>query len=96
MAHFAELDSNNIVLRVIVVDNSVLLNDNSEETESLGVQFCQNLYGGTWVQTSYNGNIRKNYAGIGYTYDSVRDAFLHPRPDGNYELNETTCLWEEV
>ena len=96
MAHFAELDSDNVVLRVVVVDNSVLLNENSEETEAQGVAFCEQLFGGTWVQTSYNGNMRKNYAGIGCTYDADRDAFIHPRPEGDYVLNEETCLWEEA
>lgn len=95
MAHFAELDANGIVTQVIVVNNSELL-DNGVESESKGIAFCQSLFGGTWVQTSYNGNIRKNYAGIGYTYDEVRDAFIPPKPEGNWILNEDTCLWEEV
>ena len=67
MAHFAEIDSNNIVQRVIVVP---------DEHEADGASWCANLLGGTWIQTSYNGNIRKNYAGIGYFYDSGRDAFI--------------------
>lgn len=96
MAHFAELDANGIVTQVIVVNNSELL-DNGVESESKGISFCQSLFGGTWVQTSYNGNIRKNYAGIGYTYDEPRDAFIPPKPaEGNWILNEDTCLWEEV
>ena len=95
MAHFAELDANGIVTQVIVVNNSELL-DNGVESESKGIAFCQSLFGGTWVQTSYNGNIRKNYAGIGYTYDEARDAFIPPKPEGNWILNEDTCLWEEV
>tara|TARA_R100001509_G_scaffold6858_1_gene4036 strand:+ start:3583 stop:3879 length:297 start_codon:yes stop_codon:yes gene_type:complete len=96
MAHFAELNSDNEVLRVIVVANNELLDDNGDEQESLGVAFCIGLFGGTWKQTSYNANIRKNYAGIGFTYDSTRDAFIPPRPEGDYVLNEETCLWEEA
>ena len=96
MAHFAELNENNIVKQVIVVHNNELL-DNGVESEAKGIQFCQSLFGGEWKQTSYNGNIRKNYAGIGYTYDEVRDAFIPPKPEeGEWILNEETCLWEEV
>lgn len=87
MAHWAELDENNIVLRVTVGDN----NDPDE-----GYQWLVDNLGGRWVQTSYNGNIRKNFAGIGYTYDETRDAFIPPKPEGNFVLNEETCLWEEV
>jgi len=94
MAHFAELDSDNIVLRVVVVKNEILLNDNHQETEALGVQFCQSLFGGTWVQTSYNGSIRKNFAALGYTYDSGRDAFIPPQSNPSFTLNEMTCQWE--
>lgn len=94
MAHFAQIDANNVVLQVIVVNNSELLDDNNVEQESLGVAFCNGLFGGTWVQTSYNANIRKNYAGIGFTYDSTRDAFIPPQPYASWTLNETTCLWE--
>lgn len=96
MAHFAELDANGIVTQVIVVNNSELL-DNGVESESKGIAFCQSLFGGTWVQTSYNANIRKNYAGIGYTYDEARDAFIPPKPEGdNWILDEETCNWKEV
>ena len=77
MAHFAELDENNIVKRVIVVHNHELLID-GVETESKGAQFCQNLFGGTWVQTSYNNKFRGLYAGAGFTYDAVNDVFLAP------------------
>ena len=93
MAHFAEIGLNNTVLRVIVVNNNDCLL-NGVETESVGVEFCRNLFGGTWMQTSYNGTIRKNYAGIGYTYDSQRDAFIPPKPFNSWVLNETTCLWD--
>ena len=88
MAHFAEIDSNNIVIRILVVDNSL---------EHRGAEFLANDLGlgGTWVQTSYNNNIRKNYAGIGYTYDATRDAFIPPKVNCHPEetLDETTCRW---
>lgn len=85
MSHFAELDENNVVLRVLVGDNNVP-NEGYD-------WFVENL-GGTWVKTSYNGNIRKNFAGIGYTYDEDRDAFIPPKPFESWTLNEDTCLWE--
>ena len=96
MAHFAELDATNTVTQVIVVHNNELL-DNGIESEAKGIAFCQSLFGGNWVQTSYNASIRKNYAGIGCTYDPVRDAFIPPKPEeGNWVLNEDTCRWEAV
>jgi len=96
MAHFAQLDDNNIVTQVIVVDNADIEDDNGNESEAVGVLFCQSLLGSdtTWKQTSYNGNMRKNYAGIGYTYDSSRDAFIPPQPFNSWVIDETTCLWE--
>ena len=94
MAHFAEIGLNNIVLRVVVINNAELLDENETEQESLGADFCRDLFGGTWVQTSYNGNIRKNFANQGYTYDSERDAFIPPQPYTNWTLNETICQWE--
>ena len=93
MAHFCELDSNNVVKQVIVVSNEDTSTAQGEEKESIGIAFCERLLGGTWVKTSYNGNIRKNYAGIGYTYDADRDAFIPPKPYASWVLNETTCLW---
>ena len=96
MAHFAELDATNTVTQVIVVHNNELL-DNGVESEAKGIAFCQSLFGGNWVQTSYNASIRKNYAGVGCTYDPVRDAFIPPKPEeGNWVLNEDTCRWEAV
>lgn len=92
MAHFAQLD-NNVVTQVIVVHNNELL-DNGVESEAKGIAFCQSLFGGSWVQTSYNGNIRKNFAGIGYTYDEARDAFIPPKPFNSWLLNEETCRWD--
>lgn len=130
MAHYAELDENNIVKRVIVIDNincvnsaiktsyptltqSILKTVNGKvisvdkigtaekesinwEDEITGVTYCQKIFGKDtiWKQTSYNGNIRKNYAGIGYTYDAKRDAFISPQPYKSWILNETTCQWE--
>jgi hypothetical protein len=85
MSHWAEIDSNNTVLRVLVGNNS----DPNEGYDWL----IENL-GGTWVKTSYNGNIRKNYAGIGYTYDEARDAFIPPKPFESWLLNEDICQWE--
>lgn len=93
MAHFAEIDEAGIVLRVVVVSNAELL-DNGVENEQRGVEFLQSLYGGgTWKQTSYNGNRRKNYAGVGYTYDAARDAFVPPQPFSSWVLDESTCQW---
>lgn len=94
MAHFAEIGLNNAVLRVVVVHNNELLDESNTEQESLGIDFCRNLFGGTWIQTSYNGTIRKNFAGAGFTYDSTRDAFIPPQPYSSWVLNETTCQWE--
>lgn len=95
MAHFAELNSNNMVTRVVVVHNNELL-DNGIESEQKGIDFCKSLFGTntTWVQTSYNGNKRKNYAGIGFSYDSARDAFIPQKNFNSWILNETTCQWE--
>ena len=80
----------NKVLTVEVVSNDIAT------TEQAGVDFLNNLYGtrDVWKQTSYNGNIRKNFAGIGFTYDQTRDAFIPPKPFASWTLNETTCLWE--
>lgn len=93
MAHFAEIGLNNTVLRVIVVHNNDCLLD-GVESEAKGADFCRNLFGGTWKQTSYNGTIRKNYAGPGFTYDSQRNAFIPPKPYASWVLNETTCRWD--
>ena len=94
MAHFAQLDDNNTVIQVIVVNN----NDcqiGGIESEEAGIVFCKTLFGAStqWRQTSYNGSIRKNYAGVGYTYDPTRDAFIPPKPDPSCILDEATCLW---
>jgi len=94
MAHFAEIGLNNKVLRVIVVHNNELLDDNGQEDEPKGSAFCRNLLGGTWVQTSYNANFRKNFAAKNFRYDSERDAFIPPKPFESWVLNEETCLWD--
>ena len=78
MAHFAELDPNNVVLRVVVVDNDVMTDENGDEQENLGIGFLHGLFGGVWKQTSYNGNLRGKYAGIGDIYDAVNDVFVAP------------------
>ena len=87
MAHFAEIDENNIVTRVLVV---------ADEQEHRGQEFLANDLGlgGFWIQTSYNARIRKNYAGIGFTFDPTRDAFIAPKPYDSWLLNEETCQWE--
>lgn len=94
VAHFAELDENNIVIRVIVVNNNELLDENGNELESKGIQFCQSIFNGNWIQTSYNANFRKNYAGIGFFYDETKDAFIPIKPFSSWILNEETCNWQ--
>lgn len=94
MAHFAQIDENSTVLRVIVVNNSELLDGNGVEQEALGKEFCQTLLGGTWVQTSYHRSIRKNFASGGYTYDSSRDAFIPPKDYDSWVLDEETCIYK--
>ena len=93
MAHFAEIGLNNTVLRVIVVNNDDCKDQHGAESEIIGAKFCHDLLGGVWLQTSYNGNMRKNYAGIGYTYDSTCDAFIPPKPYASWVFDEDTCLW---
>jgi hypothetical protein len=92
MAHFAQLE-NNTVIRVIVISNDDILDANGNESEAVGQAFCQQFGEGTYLQTSYNGSIRKNYAGIGATYDPQRDAFISPRPENAVGFNEETCRW---
>lgn len=95
MAHFAKLDKNNIVTAVSVINNDVC-QINGVESEAAGVAFLKQLYGAdtVWKQTSYNGKIRKNYAGVGYTYDQQIDAFIPPKPYQSWVLNESTCQWD--
>lgn len=87
MSHWAEIDENNIVLRVTVGDNN---DPNGDE----GYQWLIDNLGGTWVKTSYNASIRKNFAGIGFTYDADRDAFIPPKPYASWVLDEDTCRWD--
>jgi len=93
MAHFAKIE-NNTVTQVIVVNDEDILDEQGNESEEIGIRFCKDLLGGSWIQTSYNGTIRKNLAGVGHTYDSNRDAFIGPKPSSSWVLNETTCRWE--
>lgn len=94
MAHFAEIDQFGKVKRVIVVSNTDTSDASGVEKEHIGAAFCERLFGGTWKQTSYNGNFRKNYAGIGYTYDADIDAFVPPRPWASWVLNQDTAQWQ--
>ncbi len=96
MAHFARLDETNNVIRVHVLNNDVITDGDGNEQEQVGVDFLTQLHGGVgwYKQTSYNGNFRKNYAGVGYTYDKTRDAFIPPQPYPSWTLNEDTCLWD--
>lgn len=116
MAHFAELDHNNVVLRVIVVDNRDTSTPNGTEKESIGIAHCEKIFGGRWVQTSYNSSFRKRYAGQGMIYREDIDAFISPspfpswtydvekdtwvapvpKPEGNYEWNETNGSWDPI
>jgi len=106
MAHFAKLGTENIVLQIVVLSNNAILDEDGKESEQIGMDFLNNLYktNDVWKQTSYNTFVgvhkldgtplRKNYAGIGYTYDETRDAFIVPKPYSSWTLNEDTCLWE--
>ena len=95
MASFAKIGLNNKVIEVLSVHNNELLDSNGVEQEVIGIDFLTKLTGWSiWVQTSYNNNFRKNHAGIGYTYDEDRDAFIAPKPFNSWILNETTCRWE--
>ena len=101
MAHFAKLDSNNNVINVIVVDNENIQNESGDEVESVGISYCQSLLGGTWKQTSYNHNMRGNYAGIGMTYmTGVRtlgvastDIFIRQQPYSSWSVGINTAEW---
>jgi hypothetical protein len=85
MAHFAEIDASGIVIRVIVIPDA---------EENNGAEWCAALFGGQWLQTSYTGRIRKNFAGVGFTYDAVRDAFIPPQPFPSWVLDDATCQWQ--
>ena len=97
MAHFSKLDNNNVVTKVVVVNNKVITDENGIEQEQLGVDFLKNLYkepNAVWKQTSYNLNFRKNFGDVGTTYDSEKDAFIPPQPFPSWSLNNSTCKWE--
>tara|TARA_B100000287_G_C20297447_1_gene648451 strand:- start:110 stop:541 length:432 start_codon:yes stop_codon:yes gene_type:complete len=96
MAHFAEIDSDNTVLRVIVVNDNDCLDEAGNESESKGIEFCKSLFGQStnWVQTSYNDKIRGYYAGRGHKYDSATDSFTRPSPYPSWVLNPSTKRWE--
>jgi hypothetical protein len=95
MAHFAELDSFDVVKRVVVIHNNNCLDAEGKESEQIGAEFCRKLFGGyNWVQTSYNGNFRKRFAGVGYQYDQNRDAFIPKKYFSSWVFNEDTCDWQ--
>jgi hypothetical protein len=94
MAHFAELDENNVVLRVLVVSDEDCKDANGEEKESIGIAHLEKLLGGKWLQTSYNGRIRGLYAGIGMHYDPTADVFYPTQNYPSWELNKTIWQWE--
>ena len=95
MAHFAKIGLNGKVIQVVKVNNEVILDANGNESEANGIDFLTKLTGwAIWKQTSYNQNFRKNFAGVGCTYDEDRDAFITKKPYPSWTLNETTCRWE--
>ena len=104
MAHFAEIDDLKRVIRVLVVDDKDMQDEDGNEVESIGAKYLSDAFGGTWLKTSYNtrGGVhklsgtpfRKNYAGKGHTYDETLDAFINPKPYESWVLNESTCLWD--
>lgn len=95
MAHFAQLDENNVVTQVIVVANDQLVDSLGQESEEIGILFCKSLFGEhtNWKQTSYNGKIRKNYAGVGFSYKEDIDAFVPPKPFNSWLLDEEIAQW---
>jgi hypothetical protein len=99
MAHFAKINVNtNQVVHVSVVDNWNLVDGEGNEVEAIGIAYLESVHGSDsnfiWRQTSYNGNLRKNYAGIGMTWDAGRNAFISPKPFNSWTLNEDTCRWD--
>lgn len=96
MAHFAQLNENNIVIQVIVVSNSDILDSDGNESEAKGIAFCQSILGEEtrWVQTSYNGNFRVRYAAVDGEYDEERDAFINPRPFPSWSLDQVDLEWK--
>ena len=104
MAHFVEIDDSNIVIKGVVLDDKDTQDESGNEVESIGVKYLSDGFGGIWKKTSYNTHggvhslggtpFRKNYAGIGFTYDAARDAFIEPKPFSSWTLNEETCQWD--
>ena len=104
MAHFAEIDALQKVIKVVVVDNADTQDKDGNEVESIGAEYLNKAFGGTWLKTSYNTldnthtlggtPFRKNYAGIGHTYDATRDAFIPPQPYTSWILDEDICIWK--
>jgi hypothetical protein len=95
MAHFAQLDENNVVIDIITVSNEVITDENGNESEELGVEFCKSICGPDtrWIQTSYNANFRKNYASVGGTYDPVQDAFIPKKILSTGVFDQDSCNW---
>jgi hypothetical protein len=98
MAHFAEIDENNIVINVVVLDNKDIIDENGKETESKGIEFLKAQCGNNtnWVQTSYNGKFRKRYAGIGFYYDKKRDAFISPKLFPSWIFDDNVCAYVPI
>ena len=96
MAHFAQLDENNVVINVLVLNNEDCVDEDGNESEAVGIAFCQSIMGAdtVWKQTSYNHNMRVRYGGVGYTYDPSLDAFILPKPYPSWTLNSTTADWD--
>ena len=94
MAHFAEIDETSYVKRVLVVNNNELLDENGVEQPQKGVDFLANLFGGRWVQTSYNARIRKCYASIGHFYDETEDVFIPAKPYPSWIFDKVKWVWE--
>ncbi len=93
MAHFVQIDSNNLVVEVIIVDNKDTVDHDGIEREYIGAAFCERGFGGTWIQTSYNGNMRKNFACVGFMYREDIDAFVAPQPYRSWTLN-AAAKWQ--
>lgn len=94
MAHFAEIDENSYVKRVLVVNNNELLDENGVEQPEKGIDFLVSLFGGRWIQTSYNARIRKYYAGIGSFYDATKDVFIPAKPFPSWLFDEIVWRWQ--
>ena len=96
MAHFAQLDENNRVVQVVVISNDDCRNATGEESEEVGTAFCRSLFGEDtrWKQTSYSGSLRRRFAGVGFTYDEIRDVFIAPQPFSSWVFNSETTDWD--